>query len=544
MRARDRLSAAFVKGIDAPGKWYDGGGLLVDARAAKGGGVSVSYQFRFQRHGSERTMGLGATHDVTLKRAREKADEMRRLLADGRDPIQVRDEARSAARAAELRRKTFGECVTAFIEAHDAAWRTGHATQWRNSMRTHAKPIWDRDVATIDTPDVLTVIEPIWHKVPITADRIRKRVDEILAYATARGHRPAAPSPARWKGHLDAILPPPRALKPVVHHPALPYADAPALYGKLIAAIEAAADVNDAIPEAALALVLLTATRSIEARGAKRSEIDAARIWTVPSERMKKRTPHRVPLSAEALALLKRLPKGCDLLFAMNGRAAPITKQTLANALARHAGAGFTVHGLRASFRTWADECTAYPHEIKEFALAHVRKSQTERAYARSDLLAKRARLMQQWADHLARRGRGARPRRDRPRGCGAVVRCGAALALISPASTRAWMSGRLSRRRRRARSVELPEGRVFISLFSVSTPALYWFVPAGRWFARSCSSARVVTHVSAARRRDAAVSARPRLAVVAVKGSRKPPLALLGLGAHGDQMMRERQIL
>jgi integrase len=226
-------------------------------------------------------------------------------------------------------------------------------------------------------------------------DRVRRRIGEVLGYAEVRKLRPPGPLPTRWKNHLDKLLPHPRTLKPVEHHAAIAYADAPALFARLAA--------SAAVAERCLAFTMLTAVRSAEARGAKWSEFDfKEKIWTVPPERMKRSREHRVPLSAEALALIEKLPRHGEFLFTANGSGKPIVAMSLRKALARHAGEGLTVHGLRSSFRTWADERTNYPRELKEVALAHAIGDQTEAAYARSDLIEKRRRLMQQWASFLA----------------------------------------------------------------------------------------------------------------------------------------------
>jgi integrase len=209
-----------------------------------------------------------------------------------------------------------------------------------------------------------------------------------------RGFRTPGPNPTRWKNHLDKLLPHPRELKPVVHHAAMQGDAVPALVRKLLAV--------DAIPEQCLAFTIMTATRSQEARGARWGEFDfKAKNWTIPASRMKRKRPHRVPLSNEALALIERLPRTNDFLFTVNGNGKPIVAMSLRKALHRHGGSAVTAHGFRASFRTWADDKTSAPREIKEVALAHSIGSQTEEAYARGDLLEKRRRLMQQWTSFI-----------------------------------------------------------------------------------------------------------------------------------------------
>src|SRR5215472_11405885 len=395
MRTLDRLSATFVRGLKRSGKFYDGGGLMLQATHTKTKGtVTKAWLFRYQIDNRERCMGLGSTRIVGLAEARAKANEARKLLAAGIDPLTARNEKRMAARAAELRRATFKQCLDGFLKSHGDGWRAKHLEQWRNSTAAYCKPINDVAVADIDVGMVLRVIEPDWKRAPHTMDRVRRRIGEVLGYAEVRGLRPPGPLPTRWKNQLDKMLPHPRTLKPVQHHAAIAYADMPGLFARLAA--------SDAIPEQCLAFTILTAVRSAEARGARWSEFnDKAKSWTVPPERMKRKREHRVPLSVEALALIERLPRNGEYLFTVNGNGKPIVAMSLRKALARHAGEGLTVHGLRSSFRTWADERTNYPRELKEVALAHAIGDQTEAAYARSDLIEKRRRLMQQWASFL-----------------------------------------------------------------------------------------------------------------------------------------------
>jgi integrase len=393
MRTWDRLSATFVRGLKRPGKYYDGGGLMLQATSTKANGVTKAWLFRYQIEHRERQMGLGSARVVTLAEARAKANEARKLLASGIDPLTARNAERMAARTAALRRATFRQCLEGFLDSHGERWRAKHLAQWRNSMRTYCKLVDDVAVADIDVGMVLRVIEPDWKRAPETMDRVRRRIGEVLGYAEVRGLRPPGPLPTRWKNHLDKMLPHPRTLKPVQHHAAMVYADMPGLFTRLAA--------SDAIPEQCLAFTILTAVRSAEARGARWGEIDfEAKIWAVPPERMKGGRSHRVPLSVEALTLVERLPRNGEYLFTVTGSGKPIVGMSLRKALARHAGEGFTVHGLRSSFRTWADERTNFQREIKEIALAHAIGGVAE-AYARTDLVEKRRKLMQAWATFL-----------------------------------------------------------------------------------------------------------------------------------------------
>lgn len=400
MRTWDRLSASFVRGVKAPGKYYDGGGLLLSvAPTTTPGEVNKSWLYRYQIDKRERVMGLGSARVVSLSEARAKANDARKLLASGIDPIADRDAARMAARVADLHRATFRQVLDQLLESHGDTWRAKHASQWKNSMETYCKPLMGVAVGDIDTTMVIKVIEPDWKRAPQTMDRVRRRIGEVLGFAEVRGLRKAGPNPTRWKNHLDQLLPHPRDLKPVEHHPALAYDAVPNLYRRLIA--------TDSIPELCLAFAILTATRSQEARGARWDEIDLkAKLWTVPPSRMKRKREHRVPLSDDAIKLIERLPRKGEYLFTVNGNGKPIVAMSLRKALHRHGGDSVSVHGMRSAFRDWGGERTKAPRELLEVALAHVIGNQTEEAYARGDLLAKRRAIMEQWARHCARGGR------------------------------------------------------------------------------------------------------------------------------------------
>jgi integrase len=395
MRTWDKLSATFVKGLKVPGKFGDGGGLMLQATPTKTKGtVTKAWLLRYQIDKRERYMGLGSANIISLAEARSLAHEARRLLARGIDPISHRDAERAAIRVAELHTATFRQVLDQLLDSHSEKWREKHARQYRNSMDTYCAPLMSVAVADIDTAMVVKVVEPHWKRAPETLDRVRKRIGEVLAFGEVRGFRKAGPLPTRWKDHLDKLLPHPRSVRPIVHHPAMTYDAVPDLFRKLVA--------TDSIAELCLAFTILTATRSQESRGAKWSEIDfKAKHWTVPPSRMKRTREHRVPLSAEALKLIERLPRNSEYLFSISG-SKPIVPMSLRKALHRHGGGDVTVHGFRSSFRDWGSERTSAPRELLEVALAHALGNQTEAAYARGDLLEKRRRVMQQWATHCA----------------------------------------------------------------------------------------------------------------------------------------------
>jgi integrase len=395
MRTWDRLTASFVRGLKKPGKYYDGGGLMLTAAPTQTKGVvNKSWLFRFQIDKRERVMGIGSARVVSLSEARAKANEARKLLAAGLDPLTHRNAERMTRAAELLHTATFKQVLDQLLDSHGDRWRQKHATQYRNSMATYAKPLFNVAVGDIDTAMVVKVIEPEWKRAPQTMDRVRRRLGEVLGFAEVRGFRKPGPNPTRWKNHFDKLLPHPRSLKPVEHHAALSYDAVPSLFAKLTA--------TDSIPELCLAFTILTAVRSQESRGARWDEIDfATGVWTIPPSRMKRSREHRVPLSAEALKLIAKLPRTSEYLFSITGRA-PIVAMSLRKALHRHGGADVTVHGFRSAFRDWGGEKTTAPRELLEVSLAHAIGGNVEASYARSDLLEKRRRIMQSWATHLA----------------------------------------------------------------------------------------------------------------------------------------------
>jgi len=400
VRVFHKLNARFCDSVTAPGRYLDGDGLHLEVTESRSnrrpsGSVNKAWVKYFAIDGAADSMGIGPYRLVPLSEARRLNYEASRLLAQGINPRAHRDAARRAARAAELHTATFGHCLDGFLASHGDGWRTKHARQWRNSMQTYCKPLFDVAVGDVDVAMVLKVIEPEWKRAPATMDRVRRRIGEVLAWAEVRGYRKSGPLPTRWKNHLDKLLPHPRSIAPVVHHAALHFDAVPELYRKLIA--------TDAVPELCLAFTVLTTVRSQEARGARWDEIDTkARTWVVPPERMKRKRPHRVPLSDEAMAIIRRLPRKGEYLFTVNGNGKPIVAMSLRKALFRHGGDGFTVHGFRSAFRDWGGERTSVARELLEVALSHHIGDATEQAYARGDLLEKRRRLMQQWATFLS----------------------------------------------------------------------------------------------------------------------------------------------
>jgi len=388
------LNAMQVMRLKTDGSYAVGGvaGLLL--RVEDG---SREWVLRFVVNGKRRRMGLGAVRDVSLAQARELARAARLKIKDGQDPIDDRRAQRRSAKLAKAKALTFRRACAMYIAAHEREWRSSkHRQQWVNTLDTYAAPVLGAlDVAEIDTDDVLLVLEPIWANKTETATRVRGRIEQILNWATVRGSR-TGENPARWRGHLDQLLPTPSKIATVRHQPAIPFADAPALVAQIYRANGQAAQ--------ALLLQILTAGRSGEVLGARWSEIDLDQaLWVIPAERMKAKREHRIPLSRQAVALLRTQPvvAGCDLVFPSRSKmAAPLSNMTL-TALLRRMQAPCVPHGFRSTFRDWAAETTRYPRDVVEMALAHAISDKTEAAYRRGDLLAKRADLMQDWADFV-----------------------------------------------------------------------------------------------------------------------------------------------
>lgn len=391
-----KLSAAFCTKVAQPGRYSDGGGLYLFVKPD----LRKTWVFRFRDRltGRQCDMGLGpyGQHDVTLAGARVQAGRFRAMLREipPRNPIEARREALQDAKLAHARRMTFGQCAERYIEAHRTAWRNEkHAAQWTSTLNTYAAILLPLPVTEIDTALVIKCLEPVWADKTETATRVRQRIEAVLDWASARKFR-SGENPARWKGHLDKLLAAPAKLKNIQHRPALPYAEIGAFMHELLAV--------DTLAARALEFQILTASRPGEAVGTRWEEIDLqAKVWTIPATRMKADLEHTVPLSGRALEILEALPRVSDYTFPGPSLKKPMTTAA-GMKLLKDLEPGITQHGFRSSFRDWAAEQTEYPREVIEHALAHQLKDKTEAAYFRSDLLAKRAELMQAWARYCA----------------------------------------------------------------------------------------------------------------------------------------------
>jgi integrase len=406
-KGSERLSDRLVR--NAPlGMHPDGRGLYLQVRESSRAGTSAltkSWIYRYTAPGTgrERYMGLGSYPDISLTAARGRATEARRLRGEHVDPIDQREEQRSAKLRSEAEQKaklvTFDQCRDAYIASHRAGWRNAkHVSQWCNTLATYVTPVFGNlPVHSIDTGLVCKVLEPIWATKPETAVRIRGRIEAILDWAKVREFRQGE-NPARWRGHLDQLLPARSKVRKVKHHASLPYAGV----GTFIVALRS----RDGMAARALEFTILTAARTGEVLGARRNEIDlVAKIWTVPGDRMKGGREHRVPLSNRAISLLKLVlaNHGSDWVFPSERRA--VLSNMAMDMLLRRMNSDVTVHGFRSTFRTWGEECSTFPREVMEAALAHVVGDDTERAYQRGDLFEKRRRLMSAWADFCDRHG-------------------------------------------------------------------------------------------------------------------------------------------
>ncbi|KQZ92261.1 integrase [Mesorhizobium sp. Root157] len=382
-RATSKLTDTECKAVSKPGMLGDGGGLYLNVKATG----AKSWAFVWKANGKRREMGLGPYPAVALAKARKLAGAHREAVAEGRNPIAERQKEAEPA---------FGECADMFLASMEGQWRNAkHRAQWRMTLTEYAKPLSAKRVSEVGTDDVLKVLNPLWQKRPETASRLRGRIERVLDYAKARGWR-TGENPALWRGHLKNILPARQRLTHG-HHAAMPYADVPVFLQSL--------PQRDAITARALEFLILTAARSGEVLEATWNEFDlVAGLWTVPASRMKAGKEHRVPLSVRALAIVKALHKTrhSDFVFPGYARGKPLSNMAFAMLMKRMNADSFTAHGFRSAFRDWAGDCTSFPRDVAEQALAHRVGDATERAYRRADALEKRRKLMAAWADYCS----------------------------------------------------------------------------------------------------------------------------------------------
>jgi integrase len=405
----EELGAMQVAALMEPGLHAVGGvaGLCLQVEPSGG----RSWVLRTMIAGRRRTMGLGGFPDVKLTDARRLARDAREAVSKGRDPVEERRAAKLKLLAEAGRLLTFEQACRDYLAAHEKTWKhPAHAQAWKHTLLTVACKGMDCGdagqgvglgklaVGDIEVTHVLNLLRPLWATKTETAQRTRQRCEAVLNAAKAAGaiRSPGWHNPFRWKGHLETQLAKPRKLAPIQHQRALPAAAA--------AGFMVALRARKGYAARALEWVVLTASRSNEARGARWSEIDmAAKTWSVPAARMKGGKPHTVPLSDAAVSLLKALPRiaECDLLFpGPTGK--PLSDVAVSKLCGELSNSRCVPHGWRSTFRDWAGDCTNYPRELAEAALAHI-VGGVEGAYRRGDGVERRRPMMQDWATSLAK---------------------------------------------------------------------------------------------------------------------------------------------
>lgn len=378
-----------------PGLHCVGDGLYLQVKTEN----ARSWICRFQMAGTRRDMGLGSCEFVTLAEAIDAAHAARRLARAGTDPIENREAVVTSQRIKDAKGITFADAARQFIEIHSPSWKNAkHQYQWRQSLEAFAYPVFGAiPVASVDTALVTKALQPIWLTKGETASRLRTRIERVLDWAKVSGYREGE-NPARWRGHLENVLPKNPKSKRVEHLAALPFKD--------ISAFMQALKAMEGMAARALEFTILTAARTGEVLGARWEEIDfAEKLWIVPASRMKTGKVHRVPLSPAAHELLRKMEKVKDGPFIFPGARAgkPLSNMAMLQCLRRMGRDDLTAHGFRSSFRDWAAECTTYPREVCEMALAHQIPDAVEAAYRRGELLEKRRALANDWARYCSR---------------------------------------------------------------------------------------------------------------------------------------------
>jgi integrase len=395
--ASEKLTALKVAKTKAPGLYGDGRNLYL--RIARGG--SKTWVFRYMVDGRAHEMGLGPLDDVTLAKARDLAREGRRQIRDSIDPIEERRAKRAALQVERAKAVTFRECAEAYIAAHKAEWSNAkHIHQWNKTFLLDEPyvpaAITALPVAAIDEAIVMKILRPLWEATPVTASRVRGRIEAVLDWATASKFRKGE-NPARWKGHLEHLLAKPEEPSEDKRLAALPYTEIGAFMAELRQQVGVAAR--------ALEFTILTAARAGETFGATWGEIDASnKLWIIPSSRMKAGAEHRVPLPDAALAVLDemRTIRQAELVFEGARAGRPLSHESMLRVLRAMGRDDLTVHGFRSCFRDWCGDQTNFAREIAEAALAHAVGNKVEVAYRRGSALEKRRQLMAAWARRCA----------------------------------------------------------------------------------------------------------------------------------------------
>lgn len=413
MAQTKRLTTAFVRNAKEPGVYPDGDRLYLQVTTGKNGQANKSWLFRFKLRGKERQMGLGSLNVVGLADARDEAERCRKLVRQGKDPIQLRNAERAQEHVTSARSQTFDQCAAAYMAAKEVGWKNAkHREQWRNTLKAYASPVIGKlPVGEINTGLVMRVIQPIWTTKPETAGRVRGRIEAILDWAKVIGYREGE-NPARWRGHLDHLLAARGKVRKVRPQPALPHAQ----IGEFMAALRA----QQGSGARALEFAILCGARSGEVRKARwdGDEINITeKVWMVPADRMKGGREHRVPLSPAAIAVIEQMlaVRQSNWVFAGDREGNPLSDMTLTEVIRRmnearqaaglprwtdpkQGGREVVPHGFRSTFRDWLSERTSFARELGEAALAHVAGDKVEAAYSRTGFFEKRRRLMDAWA--------------------------------------------------------------------------------------------------------------------------------------------------
>ena len=383
-RPTNRLSDRAIRNLTGPKLHADGGNLYLQVAAAG----TKSWAFIYKYEGRRRQMGLGSYPDISLAKARERAADARKLVAEGIDPLGRKAEAQTVATP------TFGLVAEDLLVASLPGFANDkHKQQWRLHLREYAKPLWGLAVDIISPDDVLKVLKPIWTEKPETASRVRARIEKVLAAAKARGLR-TGENPAAWKENLEFRLAP-RGSAGRDHHSAMPYGEVPAFVAQLRD--------KDSLSARALEWTILTACRTNETIGATWSEIDQKqRAWIIPASRMKANREHWIPLTTRMLAILDKLPTSNGRLFPLSNMAMlELLKGMRADPNDRKKGL-YTVHGFRSSFRDWGGNETNIPREVLEGCLAHQLADRVEAAYRRGQAVAKQRLALEEWETFLS----------------------------------------------------------------------------------------------------------------------------------------------
>ncbi len=390
----DPLTAIAIKRLESPGFYAAGGVKGLYLRVNAGG--SRSWILRVTVGHKRRDIGLGGYPDVTLSMARDKARECRELIRSGIDPVDQRKADKQALKSRQAKAITFKQAALRCHATKQTEFRNEkHRHEWITALENHAFPtIGNMQIAEIDVTHVLEMLEKIWHTKTETATRVRQRTEAVITWATVSGFR-SGDNPARWDGNLKELLPNPAKIAPVKHFRSLHWQKV----GQFMKDLR----IRPGIAARALEFAILTAARSGEVRGMTWDEIDMdAGIWVVPETRIKAGKKHTVPLSDSAKTILAGLPRfeECPYVFP-SPRGGMLSDATL-SAVLKRMDVDAVPHGFRSTFKDWARSCTVYPDEVSELALAHVNNDATRAAYARDELLPKRALLMRDWEKFCA----------------------------------------------------------------------------------------------------------------------------------------------